>query len=306
MPTEVICRPCVGLPCDNPNDLAAGIDGAIYSALDFSFEVFCPEKCYCPPSLFPRTISILSSTIPPVIPPINEPGTPIILRLQGCASLITRTLDSTATHAEIVVAAQSMQAEWAGQQALCNALLVPGVNCNTGSGSISVCNDGQTICCPGFGPVTIAANQFCQDLNITGLNQGQIDAATAVLKANLNAQSIDVICPAFKIACSIVETNLAPPGGGTINLLGHNLSATVTFDSSTMSIRDNNGTFFFSLHPTIPPLTTFVLQSVLGPFTNQAFSIWYQGVRIFNDPNPAAGHDRQVDVFVGCGFAPPC
>src|SRR5882672_11554318 len=123
-----ICRPCLALPCINPNDLSAGIDGAIYSALDFSFVLGCPPTCFCPPGLFPRTISILSSTIPPVVPPILEPGTPIILRLQGCNSLITRTLDSTSTQAEIVAAAQSMQAEWAGQQALCNALLVPGVN----------------------------------------------------------------------------------------------------------------------------------------------------------------------------------
>jgi len=301
-----ICRVCNPIPCDNPPDLASGIDGAIYSALDYSFTEGCPPLCYCPPGLFPRTISILASTIPPVIPPINEPGAPIILRLQGCTSLITRTLASTATQAEINSAAQSMQAEWAGQQALCNALLVPGVNCNTGSGSISVCNDDQTICCPGFGPIDIAGNQFCQQLNITGLNQGQIDAATATIKANLNAQAIDVVCPGFKIACSIIEHNLAPPGGGIINLVGHNLSATVTFDSSSFAIRDNNGTFFFSLQPTIPPLTTLVLQSPAGPFTNQAFTIWYGGAIIFTDPNPAAGHDRQVDVFVGCGFPPPC
>jgi len=206
------CRICGQLPCVNPDDLATGIDGALYSSLDFSFVVTCPENCFCPVGTFPRTISILASTIPPVVPPIPEPGAPIILRLQGCSALITRTLDSTATQSQIAAAAQSMQAEWAGQQALCNALLVPGVNCNTGSGSISVCNDGQTICCPGFGPVTIAANQFCQDLNITGLNQGQIDSATAALKANLNAQAIDVVCPAFKIACSIVESQLVPPG----------------------------------------------------------------------------------------------
>src|SRR6267142_461104 len=219
--STTICRPCIALPCDNPDDLAAGIDGAIYSALDFSFLVSCPNGCYCPPSLFPRTISILSSTIPPVIPPINEPGTPIILRLQGCTSLITRTLDSTATQAQIVAAAQSMQAEWAGQQALCNALLVPGVNCNTGSGSISVCNDAQDICCPGFGPVHVAANLFCQSLNITGLNQGQIDAAIAVIKANLNAQAIGQICPAFNTFCSIVETHTIP-GGANVDIKVHN------------------------------------------------------------------------------------
>lgn len=304
--STTICRSCLALPCVNPNDLAAGIDGAIYSALDFSFVVGCPPTCFCPPGLFPRTISILSSTIPPVIPPILEPGTPIILRLQGCTSLITRTLVSTATQAQIVAAAQSMQAEWAGQQALCNALLVPGVNCNTGSGSISVCNDAQTICCPGFGPIFIAANQFCQDLNITGLNQVQIDAATAVLKANLNAQAIDVVCPGLRVACVIQEVEV-PPFSGVISLIGHNQSATVTFDSSTFQVRDNNGVFFTSLQPTIAPLATVTLVSFSGPSSGSPFSVYYQGVRIFNDPNPQGAFSRAVHVFVGCApIPPPC
>jgi hypothetical protein len=300
-----LCLPCLGINCDNPPDLASGIDGALYSQLDYSFTVQCPPFCFCPPGLFPQTISILASTIPPVIPPIPEPGAPIILRLQGCTALITRTLDSTATQADIIAAAQSMQAEWAGQQALCNALLVQGVNCNTGSGSISVCNDGQTICCPGFGPVTIAAGVRCQDLNITGLTQDQINSAIAAIKASLNALAIDGVCPFFKVGCSITETFLS--AGSTVTLVGHNQSATLTFDSSTFQIRDNNGSFFNSLHATIAPNTSLVLQSIQGPFTAQPFTIWYNGYIIFTDPNGNGGLSRQVDVFVECvPPAPPC
>jgi hypothetical protein len=198
-----------------------------------------------------------------------------------------------------------MQAEWAGQQALCNALLVPGVNCNTGSDSISVCNDGQTICCPGFGPVTIAANQFCQDLNITGLNQGQIDSATAALKANLNAQAIDVICPAFKISCSITHTTQDP--GSLILVQVHNQSAIITFDSSTFQLCSSAGVAYQnSIFATIAPLAQAPCLNALGPPTVLPFKVKYQGYVIYTDPNPNAGFDRRVDVFVGCGFPAPC
>lgn len=300
-----ICRPCLALPCDNPPDLATGIDGALYSALDYSFIVQCPPLCYCPPNLFPQTISILSSTIPPVVPPILEPGEQIILRLQGCSALITRTLPAGSSQSAIAAAAQSMQAEWAGQQALCLAQQVPGVNCNTGT-SISVCSDAQTICCPGFGLVTIPANQVCQTLNTTGLTQSQINSAIAAIKASLNAQAIDFLCPQFKTFCNITETPLA--AGSTITLNGHNLSLTNSFDSHTFAIRTNNGTFFFSIQPTIPANSTIVLQSIQGPDTPNPFTIWYNGYQIFSDPHGNGGLSRQVDVFVNCGppTPPPC
>lgn len=297
-----ICLPCIGLGCDNPTDLATGIDSSLYSALDYSFIVQCPPLCYCPPNLFPQTISILASTIPPVIPPILEPGEQIILRLQGCSALITRTLPAGSSQTAIAAAAQSMQAEWAGQQALCDALLVPGVNCNTGT-SISVCNDGQSICCPGGGLKIIPAGSVCQTLNTTGLTQDQINASITAIKANLNAQSIDLICPAWHVSCSITETKLA--AGSTITLNGHNLSLTDTFDSSSFQIRDNGGSFFNSLQPTIAPNSTVVLQSIQGPQTPFAFTIWFKGFIIFTDPNGNGGLSRQVDVFVNCGPPPP-
>lgn len=300
-----ICRPCIGLGCDNAQDLAAGIDSAIFSSLDYSFIVQCPQGCYCPPGLFPQTISILASTIPPVIPPIIEPGDSIVLRLQGCLSLITTTLPAGSSQAAIIAAAQSMQAQWAGQQAQCIAISTQGVNCNTGT-SISVCNDGQSICCPGGGLKIIAAGTVCQTLNTTGLTQSQINAAVTAIKANLNAQSIDLICPAWHVACSITETHLA--AGSTITLMGHNQSPTDTFDSSTFQIRDNGGTFFNSLQPTIAPNGNVVLQSIQGPQTPFAFTIWFKGFVIFTDPNGNGGLSRQVDVFVGCGppTPPPC
>lgn len=300
-----LCRPCIGLGCDNVPDLASGIDGAIYSPVDYDFLIQCPEGCYCPPGAFPAPIVILASTIPPVIPPILEPGADITLRLQGCQSLITRTLPAGSSQADITAAAISMQAEWAGQQSICNALQIPGVNC-TGSGStINVCNDAQTICCPGFGPITIAAGLFCDSLVITGLTEAQITAAIATIKSRLNSLAIAQTCPAFNTFCSIVETADGP--GGDIQLIVHNQSATLNFDSSSFQlcnaagVPQNN-----SAIANIPPLGTAIVISVVGPGTVLPFKVRYQGAIVFDDPHNNAGSVRNVDFFANCGFPPPC
>lgn len=209
-----ICRPCLALPCTNLDDLAAGIDGALYSSLDFSFIVQCPPGCFCPPGLFPQTISILSSTIPPVIPPINEPGADIVLRLQGCTSLITRTLSAGSSQSQIAAAAQSMQAEWAGQQALCNALLTPGIDCNTGR-TINVCNDAQSFPCYDGTTQTVAAGLFCKVVSIDGLTAEQIANAVAIAKAALNYEAKSSVCPFFDIICSTVYVPLINLGFST-------------------------------------------------------------------------------------------
>jgi|SRR5437660_386185 len=276
-----ICNPCIGLGinCDNPDDLSAGIDGAIYSALDFSFVIGCPPTCYCPPGLFPRTISILSSTIPPVIPPIIEPGEQIILRLQGCTSLITRTLDAGATQAQITAAAQSMQAEWAGQQALCNAMLVPGVNC-TKSDSISVCNDPQTIVCPYNGlTFVIPGGTRCQTLVTTGLTPSQIAAAVAVIKANLNELASEDSCPFLHVFCGPTITTLPGGGGGAVSILAHNVGPS-TFDTSSFQLFANVGFLIGnSVTPTVAPGITSTLISaspVMLPF-----NVRYKGVIIY-------------------------
>lgn len=229
-----ICLPCIGLGCDNPSDLAAGIDGALYSALDYSFIVECPTGCFCPPGLFPQTITILASTIPPVIPPIFD-GSQIILRLQGCTSLITRTLSTDSSQAEIAAAAQSMQAEWAGQQALCNALLIPGVNCNNGGTDfVMVCNDDQSFTCSApAGQVDVPAGTFCQKLVTTGLTAAQIAAATAAIKANLNSLARNRDCVGTVCFAQIVYTGL--PGSRDIKYDVTNNGST-PFDATQLCI----------------------------------------------------------------------
>jgi hypothetical protein len=284
------------LGCDNPDDLAAGIDGAIYSALDYSFIIQCPTGCFCPPSLFPRTISILASTIPPVIPPILEPGETIILRLQGCTALITRTLAGGSTQDEIAAAAQSMQAEWAGQQALCIAAALPGVNCNTGT-SITICNDVQTFFCGSTGGnVTVPDGTSCQTLNTTGLTQSQIDAATALIKANLNTQVIASFCGYL---CPITESFIGG-AGDQVNLVVHNTGAG-TFDSSSFQVCHLDGTGCSnSVVPTVVPGGTSTVISVASAFfQTNGFQVKYKGTQILGDPSGSA-QNRQVLVVGGC------
>jgi len=291
-----ICLPCIGLGCDNPDDLAAGIDGAIYSALDYSFIVTCPDGCFCPPGLFPRTISILASTIPPVIPPILEPGELIILRLQGCTALITRTLDAGSTQAVIAAAAQSMQAEWAGQQSLCIAAALPGVNCNTGT-SIQVCNDAQHFFCGSAGGnIDIPAGTSCQTLITTGLTQAQIDAATSVIKANLNAQVIASFCGYL---CPITLT-FQGAGGSAVTVDVHNVGASV-FDSSSFQMCHLDGTNCFnSVQPTVNPGATSTVISISQAFFQaNGFQVKYKGSTIFAI-NGGSAFDRLVTVIANC------
>jgi hypothetical protein len=289
----MICHPCIALPCVNTPDLASGIDGAIYSALDYSFIVQCPTNCYCPPGLFPQTISILASTIPPVVPPIPEPGAPIILHLQGCTALITRTLDSTATQAQIIAAAQSMQAEWAGQQALCNAMTLPGVNCLPGANDfINVCNDASTQPCS-TGPVSIPAGVRCTTLQTLGLTQAQIDAAVALIKASLNQQEYSLRCPYF---CPIAETFFG--GGNTTTVMVHNVGAT-NFDSSSFQLCDSTGAGCFnSVVPLIAPGVNANVISA-SPFTISC-TVKFQGRIIFSDGPNLSGLNRFFNIVANC------
>jgi|GEM_PF-3648508 len=114
------CRPCLDLQCDLPDDLNSG--GGIFSLVGYSFVVACPPGFYC--FLESQTVTFPPDSIPPVRVPPPFSGI-ITLRLQGCQSEIVRVLPATATAAEINAAVASMQAEWAGQQAICNVISPP-------------------------------------------------------------------------------------------------------------------------------------------------------------------------------------
>jgi hypothetical protein len=301
-----ICRPCLGIAadCTTPSDLASGIDGAFYSALDFSFIVECSPGCYCPPGLFPQTISILASTIPPVVPPILEPGSPIILRLQGCTSLITRTLDSDSSLDAIAAAAQSMQAEWAGQQSLCTARATPGVNC-TPSDSIDVCNDPDTFLCRGVATV-VAAGLYCQKLSTVGLTQEQIDAAIAVIKTNLNFNAKNTACGYFNIACS-VDYAIGPNPNNGFAVLITNASSTTSFDCTDLTSHHVYGGGIIlnqsGAGTVVAPSAVNIPVGSMGGFhgpTSDSVEIFYKGVSIFNY---AVGWSQLMTITIGvnCG-----
>lgn len=291
-----ICLPCIGLGCDNPPDLDAGIDGALYSSLDYSFIVQCPTGCFCPPGLFPQTISILASTIPPVIPPIIEPGDQIILRLQGCTALITRTLSAGSSQAQIAAAAQSMQAEWAGQQANCIAAQTPGVNCNTGT-FIDVCNDAQNFSCAApAGQVSVPAGTFCQKLNTTGLTQSQIDAAVALIKANLNLNARNQSCATTVCSEHIVYSGL--PGSRDVKFDITN-NGTAPFDATLMCIvlqGPSFGTFCGAVQ--VPGGGGHYAFDV-SPAVPCQFKITYLGLTVFQQLGVAPS-DATLFVVVGC------
>lgn len=294
----MICRPCLALPCDAPDVLASGIDTALYSSLDFSFIEDCPTGCICQPGLFPRTISILASTIPPVIPPILEPGEQIILRLQGCSSLITRTLVAGSTQAQIAAAAQSMQAEWAGQQALCIAQTLPGVNCNPANVQfIKVCNDAQTGWC---GDV-ISAGTVCQTLQTAGLTQAQIDSAIAAMKPNLNQLALYRACNGW--LCPITET-MAPVGGSNeIHIFVNNISSTESFDSTgiLLCLTGKTDCNVFHFNPSVPPMSNLEVTGGLSAlYAVSGFEVYYNGTLIFVDLNTAPTGRRDVTLQVGC------
>ncbi len=300
--SAAICRPCIGLGCDNPDDLAAGVDTAIYSTQDFSFIVQCPPKCFCPPGLFPQTISILASVIPPVLVPINEgPGTTLILRLQGCISLITRTLDASSTQSQIAAAAQSMFAEWAGQQANCIALLEPGVSCAT---MIDICNDAIVFPCF-TGDVTIPAGIYCQKLATDGLTPSQIASQTAAIKAALNNQAIAANCPGAGLICQITYTPTILLGFSSVAIFIHNVSA-VTKDLSPFQLCVYGGVPDPTCYPpfgppatSIAPSSTILWASSASPLPT-SFDLFYASQVIAHAGVIPIGHGFQVDVTIGC------
>lgn len=299
--SSIVCNPCLGLPCSNPADLSAGIDGALYSALDYSFEVTCPEvngvPCFCPPGLFPQTITVLASTIPPVIPPILD-GSQIILRLQGCTSLITRTLSTGSSQAEIAAAAQSMQAEWAGQQALCNALIIPGVNCNNGGTDfVMVCNDDQSFTCSApAGHVDVPAGTFCQKLVTTGLTASQIAAATAAIKANLNSLARNRDCVGTVCFAQIVYTGL--PGSRDIKYDVTNNGST-PFDATQLCITlEGPGAGTFCGAAQVAPGGGHYAFDI-SPAAQNVFKITYAGRLVFQQVGLPPS-DATLFLTVGC------
>lgn len=110
---------CCAVDVFVPGDLDYG--SAIYPTQGFSFVVNCPPGYFCRPGIFPVTITIDKSRIPPVIiPPPGPNGNPVTL--QSCSGTITRIIPPNATPTQIQVIAGQMQYTWAQEQATCDAI----------------------------------------------------------------------------------------------------------------------------------------------------------------------------------------
>lgn len=100
-------------------------DRLAFNGTPLSFIEQCPTGYFCPVGSFPRVF-----TYPPgrfVIPlPPTGTGFPIIVRYQGCSSLLQIVLPPGATPADVGHAANSVIAQAAAQQAKCDAINTAG------------------------------------------------------------------------------------------------------------------------------------------------------------------------------------
>lgn len=119
--------PCTARLCSQISGVGPVTDVTIYSLQDsilfngvpLSFLVTCPAGYYCPPGSFPRVITYPPGTF--VIPQPLTGGFPIVLQLQGCQTLVSRTLAADATADEIQAAANEIILEVGEQQAECDS-----------------------------------------------------------------------------------------------------------------------------------------------------------------------------------------
>lgn len=115
------CDNCQVLPCDLPEDLDlyAPQNWPNFLSPLLSFIVNCPVGYNCGPN-FPRTITYPPGTWTIAIPP--NPPAGYVIRLQGCLSLVTATIPTGATAAQIQAIANSVMRAVAQQQSQCDAL----------------------------------------------------------------------------------------------------------------------------------------------------------------------------------------
>ncbi len=98
-------------------------DRLIFNDQPLSFIVDCPTGSICPPGTWPRVITYPPGTF--VFPDPVNPGFPYFISLQGCQSVVTRSLPATATPAQVLAAAQEVIQAVAAQQAECDAIGEP-------------------------------------------------------------------------------------------------------------------------------------------------------------------------------------
>lgn len=205
--------PCLGcgavIDCGQFGGVVSDVapSSGIFATQGYSFIQTCPRGYYCIPGLFPRVISIGQGSIPPVI--VNPNSN--VLRLQGCQSVITRTIPLGATYVQIAIIAAQMQQAWAAQQAACNNLtqFPQPIRIPTGGGRLDMANTQQcftahcvpdtagtpvTRCTPAgtftevlLNPTPALIGSFQASLDALAFNQAEDDANAALQCGVCNA-----------------------------------------------------------------------------------------------------------------------
>ncbi len=242
------CQACCPVDLLIPNDFDYGT--LVYATQGFSFVIDCPVGYYCKPGLFPVTVTIPKSEIPPVnVPPnIGNTGGTIILR--GCSGFITGIVTRGSGAGGIAVAIGSMQHGWALMQARCNVIagLIPlpaGLAVEVGNDQECFSTSSST--CPG-GQVQEAVITSCIPpdtftIELTAPSTEQVQAAKAALnnKAALQAQlaaEAQQICGWFNAGNSYANGCACSPGCGAFGPFSWTWVGGEFF--STVSLADAN------------------------------------------------------------------
>lgn len=131
---------CPSIVCTNVSDLAPC--PPIFATQQVSVLITSLPGCVVPVGVLPKVFTFQPGDIPPVQVCLVSSGSPIALALQGCQSMITRSLKAGSTQADIVAAVASMQTEWVTQQATCEVKSQLNVQCGFFT------NDAQVYLCP--------------------------------------------------------------------------------------------------------------------------------------------------------------
>lgn len=121
--------PCAIKPvCPNtPSDLAIYNlqDSLVFNGVALTLLMECPSDYYCPPGMFPRTVTYPPGTFIVPIPPLTT-GFPIVLTIAGCEQDLNTVLPAGSTQAQATAAANELIALAAAQQARCDAIRLAG------------------------------------------------------------------------------------------------------------------------------------------------------------------------------------
>lgn len=97
------------------------------------------------------------------------------MRLNGCQSVITRTVPAGATNDEIAAIANEMFAEWARQQAECDMPDVPGVTPNPPPGAMTISALSPTTTCVDVAySASVTASEPCTFSTVGSLPPGLV------------------------------------------------------------------------------------------------------------------------------------